>query len=67
VAETVSVCSTYKVVIPQTDIKETFHSNKIVLAFEGVTTDSQAEKWISYYNRQHSHELAVFEKIIYNL
>jgi hypothetical protein len=65
--ETVDVCSTYEVVIPQTDIKETFHSDKIVLAFEGVTLEAQAEKWIHHYNCQHSHELSLFEHLSHNL
>jgi hypothetical protein len=62
----ISICSTLDVVIPKAahdELGANFYRNKVVLVFEGSTSNGQARQWINSYNRQSSHELSIFDPL----
>jgi hypothetical protein len=59
-----------KVTVPKTiqaGVQDIFYKDKVVLAFEGLTSLDQAKKWLLSFNNQQSLELAIFEPLANNL
>jgi hypothetical protein len=65
-----AICPTLEIIIPKAaheDLKEFYFDTKVVLAFEGTTTQSQARDWIRGYTTQHAQQLRIYEPLASNL